>query len=127
MIWTNALPSTGGIRLGVERDFGVITDYFPICDNPNGVSAWGYRYDPHKPQIRYTWYDRYLRRRYEEMRRLANEEAQQAGPLDPCKTPSATERAIREDVHKIDRYAIAFFDRYLRNRRYYYGSETQRE
>jgi len=59
--WTNALPSVGSsaITVGVKRDFGAITDYFPVQDSPNGagrplegVSVY--------PQ---TWYDRYIQRR----------------------------------------------------------------
>lgn len=94
--------------ISVNHNFGAITDYFPVCDNPNGTSAWGYRYNRHEPKIRYTWYDRYLWRRYEEMRK-------------------AEHNATGEEANRIWRYAIDFFDRYLRDRKYYYGSNNERE
>lgn len=113
--------------ISVNHNFGAVTDYYPICDSPNGSGGtWGYRFDLNKPKIHYTWYDEYLWRRYEEMRRLANMEAKKAGKFDPCKQMDATEKAIREDVHQVDVYARAFFDRYLRNRKYYRGSDTAR-
>lgn len=113
-ISTNALKNTGSgaSALGVKRDLGVVTDYFPICDNPNGVTGaggyMGYKHEREKPQIRYTWYDRYLWKRYEEMRK-------------------AEYNATGENAYQIRHYARAFFDRYLNDRRYYYGSNTERE
>lgn len=98
--------------ISVNHNFGAITDYFPICDNPNGVTGtggyMGLKHELEKPQIRYTWYDRYLWRRYEEMRR-------------------AEHKATGEEATRIWRYAIDFYDRYLRDRRYYHGSSTERE
>lgn len=105
---TNTLSNsgTGAITLGVKRDFGVVTDYFPVCDSPNGVSGgWGYRYDPNRPRIVYTWYDNYLWKRYEAMRRAERE-------------------ATGEEATRIWRYAIDFFDRYLRHRKYHYTDGT---
>lgn len=50
--------------ISVNHNFGAITDYFPICDNPNGVSEWKYNAHPVM-----TWYREYLYRREVEMHR----------------------------------------------------------
>lgn len=128
--WTNALPSVGStaITVGVRRDFGAITDYFPVQDSPNGsAGGWGWNYDSykHNPKKRLTWYDRYLERRYWEMRRLANEEAKTVPPEE--RHGALIPGTVSADVVLIDRYTTDFYERYLRNRKYYYGSNTERE
>lgn len=120
--WTNTLPNvgTGAIKLGVQRDF-----YAGDSDSGSDGYSYGWaRIDRHAPRVRYTWYDNYLWKRYGEMRRLAEEEYQTipinerryTGPMSP----------IRADVVRIDRYTTDFYERYLRNRKYYRGSDTVR-
>lgn len=116
--WTNTLPNvgTGAITLGVQRDF-----YAGDSDSgSNGYSYGWARIDRHAPRVRYTWYDNYLWKRYEEMRGLAYEERKTIPINERSYTP------IHADVEKIERYATDFYERYLRNRKYYRGSNTVR-
>lgn len=60
--WTNTLSNsgTGAITLGVKRDLGVVTDYFPVSDGSYHVKPEGAEVYPQ------TWYDKYLQRRLTE-------------------------------------------------------------
>lgn len=66
--WTNTLPNvgTGAIKLGTQRDLGVITDYFPISDGSYSVPPEGFY------STEGTWYDEYLTRRKNEFVQARN-------------------------------------------------------